>query len=209
MDLLDSLAAACVISSDDLLEYRTRLRRAGYFFIPVNAAELEQCINTSAVVEGEVLESAELKAIRESVLRVRMSDWLQLPNEAPWLDLTLKAFVTVLRDLWRDGVNIKHVIARSNWLLNQVDLRGWAHSLKRENADDVVRIGRGAHMLLLLTPPVQVESSIIDAYWIWIEDKLLAPVKEQFPELYEWLVNWNKEQVRKLIVTDGSIDGSP
>jgi hypothetical protein len=101
------------------------------------------------------------------------------------------------------------VIARSNWLLNQVDLRGWAHSLKRENADDVVRIGRGAHMLLLLTPPVQVESSIIDAYWIWIEDKLLAPVKEQFPELYEWLVNWNKEQVRKLIVTDGSIDGSP
>ena len=207
LDLLDSLTAALIISYDDLLEYRTRLRRAGYFFVPVNAGELEQCIDNSVVVEGEVVESAELKAIRESVLQVRMSDWLQFPDEAPWLDLTLKTFVKVLKDLWRDGANLEHVIGRSNWLLDQVDVRGWAHSLMPENADYVVRIGHGEHMLLLLTPPFEVESLIVDAYWNWVEDRILAPVKEQFPDLYEWLVNWHKCQVYRLAETDVSQEG--
>ena len=204
LDLLDSLAATSIISSDDLLEHRTRLRRAGYFFVPVNADELERCINASAVADGKVVETAELKAIRESVLRVRMSDWLQLPSEASWLDLTLKTFVKVLRDLWQDGANLDDVIARSNWLSDLVDVRGWAHGLIPEDADDVVRIGRGAHMLLLLTPPLEVESSIVDAYWTWVEDRILSPVKEQFPDLYEWLVNWHRDQVRRLAETDVS-----
>ena len=202
LDLLDFLEAASLISSEDLLEHRTRLRRAGYFFVPVNADELAQCIDASAVVEGKVVETAELKAIRESVLRIRMSDWLQLPNEAPWLDLTLKAFVKVLGDLWQDSANSDYVIARSNWLSDQVDVRGWAHSFNPENADDVVRVGRGAFILPLLTPPPNVSPSIVDAHWSWVENRILAPVKEQFPDLYTWLVNWYRNEVRSLAETD-------
>lgn len=207
LDLLDALVEASIISSDDLLEHRTKLRRAGYFFVPVNADELDKCINASAVVDGRVIETAELKAIRESVLRVRMSDWLQLPSEAQWLDVILKTFVKVLKDLWRDGANLEYVIGRSDWLLDQVDIRGWAHALIPENVDDVVRIGRGAHMLLLLTPPLEVESLIVDEYWKWVEERILSNVKEQFPDLYEWLVNWHKVQVRRLAETDVSQNG--
>jgi hypothetical protein len=103
LDLLDALVASSALSDDDRLEHRTRLRRAGYFFVPVSVDELERCLGESTVAKGKVIETAELKAIRESILRVRMSDWLQLPEEAPWLDGTLKAFVHVLRKLWVDG----------------------------------------------------------------------------------------------------------
>lgn len=202
LDVLDALARCSVISDDDLLDYRTQLRRAGYLFIPVNAAELEQCANDSAVTENRVVETAELKAIRESVLSVRMSDWLQLPDEAPWLDSTLKTFINVLKGLWRDGANLEEVTAFSNWLSKQVDLRGWAHRLIPGNVDHVIRIGRGSHILLLLSPPTDMQSVTIDAYWNWVEESILAPIKEKFPDLYEWLVSWQKEQVRRVAETD-------
>ena len=46
---------------------------------------------------------------------------------------------------------MEEVTARSNWLLDQIDVRGWAHSIVPQNVDDVVHLGRGGHMLLLFT----------------------------------------------------------
>ncbi len=201
LDLLDSLVATGVLSDDDRLEHRSLLRRAGYFFVPVNVDELERCLRESTVADGDVIETAELKAIRESVLRVRMSDWLRLPEEAPWLDGTLKTFVRVLRNLWVDGADIEEVTARSNWLVEQFDVRGWAHRLVPENADNVVRVGRAVHILLLLTPPTGVQKSVVDAYWSWLEERILLPVQEQFPEVYEWLVNWHRRHIAEMAET--------
>lgn len=201
LDLLDALVATGVLSYDDRLEHRTRLRLAGYFFVPVSVDELERCLRESTVADGDVVETAELKAIRESVLRVRMRDWLRLPEEAPWLDGTLKAFIRVLRNLWVYGADIEEVTARSNWIVEQTDVRGWAHSLVPENANSVVRIGRAAHILLLLTPPTGVQQSVVDAYWNWVEERVLAPLQEQFTEVYEWLVDWHRSHVAKIAET--------
>lgn len=208
LDLLDALVAFGVLSDDDRLEHRTRLRRAGYFFVPVNVDELEDCLRGSTVASGGVVETAELKAIRESVLRVRMSDWLWLPQEVPWLDGTLKAFIRVLTNLWVDGADLEEITARSNWLVEQIDIRGWAHSLVPENADTVVRIGRAAHILLLLTPPTDVQQCVVDAYWNWVEERILAPIQEQFPEVYERLVDWQRNLVAKMAETQLSEGGS-
>lgn len=201
LDLMDALVAVGVLTEDDRLDHRTRLRRAGYFFVPVTVDELERCLRESTVADGNVVETAELKAIRESVLRVRMSDWLQLPEEAPWLDATLKALVRVLRILWVDGADIEEITIRSNWLVDQIDVRGWAHRLVPESADNFVRIGHAAHILLLLTPPTGVQQSVADAYWNWVEDRILVPIKEQFPEVYEWLVDWHRSHVAELVET--------
>jgi len=202
LDVLDALSRSSLISDDDLLDCRTQLRRAGYFFIPINATELEKCVNDSAVVKNRVVETAELKAVRESILNVRMSDWLQLPEEAPWLDSTLKTFINVLKRLWRDGANLEEAATFSNWLASQVDLRGWAHRLVPGNVDHAIKIGRGSHILLLLSPPNEVQPATIDAYWSWVEASILAPIKERFPDLYEWLVLWQKEQVLRVADTD-------
>lgn len=209
LDLLDALVVAGVISNEARMEYRTQLRLAGYFFVSVNEGELERCLRESVIDDGVVVETAELKAIRESVLRVRMSDWLQLPVEAPWLDGTLKTFVHVLRNLWEDGAEIDDVTARSDWLVKHVDVRGWAHSLLSDNADNIVRIGRGAHILLLLTPPTGVTQGTVDAYWNWVEERVLAPIKEQFPDLYDWLVEWYRTSVTEVVGTELSEEGAP
>lgn len=201
LDLLDALVSADAISADEQFEHRTLLRRAGYFFLPINEEELAEHLNASAVEEGKVVETAELKAIRENILRVRMSDWLQLPKEAPWLDSILKVFIRVLKSLWKDGADPSVVTALSDWIVDQVDVRGWAHSLGPENGDNVVRIGRGAQILpfTLLTDASQ---EVKDAYSSWVEDRILAPIKEQFPDLYAWIVEQQRRQIAVMAETE-------
>ncbi|MEW8051279.1 MAG: HNH endonuclease [Candidatus Thiodiazotropha sp.] len=201
LDILESLASAGAISAEERLEHRTLLRRAGYFFVPVNEDELEQHLNTSVVEEGEVVETAELKAIRENILRVRMSDWLQLPKEALWLDSTLKVFIRVLKSLWKDGADLSVVTVHSDWILEQIDVRGWAHSLGPENGDNVVRIGRGAY-ILLFTLLIDATQEVKDAYSNWVEDRILVPIKEQFPDLYTWIVEQQRRQVAEMAETE-------
>jgi len=202
LDLLDALASAGSITPDNRLEYRTLLRRAGYFFVPVSEDELARHLNASTVKHEKVIEMAELKAIRENVLRVRMSDWLQLPKEAPWLDTTLKVFIRVLQSLWKAGADLSEVTVRSNWIVDQVDVRGWAHRLGAEIGYNIVKTGRGAHILMLLTPSPDAPQHVKDAYWSWVEDRVLAPIKEQYPNLYAWIVEWQKRQIAEMADMD-------
>lgn len=198
LELIDALVDYGALSDCNRLECRTRLRRAGYFFVPVDVNELETCLREADIVSGEVVETAELKAIRESILRVRMSDWLQLPNEAPWLDGMLRAIVHVLRNLWVDGANIQDVIARSDWLAELYDVRGWAHRLAPETAYTIAKEGSVAHILLLLMPITGVQQGISDIYWKWVEEKILASIQEQFPEVYELLVAQYRKHIAEL-----------
>ena len=131
-----------------------------------------------------------------------MSDWLRLPEEVPWLDGMLKAFVRVLRNLWSDNADFDEITARSNWLEEQIDIRGWAHSLVPDNADNVVQIERAAFILLLLTPPNGVQKSVVDAYWNWVEERILIPMQKQFPKVYSWLVDWYRSSVAKAAETE-------
>ena len=122
VDLLDGLVSVDAITPDNRLEYRTRLRRAGYMLVPVEDAELEHHLDASSVEEDSVIETAELKAIRENILCVRMSEWLQLPPEFVWLDTTLHVLIRVLKGLWRTGVDLTAVTARSNWIMERINV---------------------------------------------------------------------------------------
>ena len=197
LDLLDALVSANKISNDHRLACRTLLRQAGYLFIPVSDDELIQHLNTSVVKNDKVVETAELKAIRENVLRVRMTDWLRLPGEAPWIDETMRVFAIALRNLWKGGSDLTEITARSNWLLEQVDIRGWAHSYGKEVGDNIVSTGRGAITIMLLAPFSDVSKEIEDAYWTWLEAQVLNPIKEQFPDLFAWLVKEYKMLIEK------------
>ncbi|MGB0683982.1 MAG: PIN domain-containing protein [Magnetovibrionaceae bacterium] len=202
LDVLDGLVSAGAITPDQRMEYRTLLRRAGYFFIPVSDEELTQHLNACSVSDGELSETAELKAIRENLLRVRMSDWLQLPKEAPWVDSTIRDFIFAMRGQWKSGADLARVKVISDWIVDQIDIRGWAHRLGADVADDIVKTCRGAHILLLLTPPVDTPEDVKDAYWEWLEGSVLAPIKEQFSDLYEWIIERQKQQIAELADMD-------
>ena len=198
LDIIDGL----VKMTEEWMEYRTRLRQAGYFFVPVREDELAHHLNASMIKDGKVVEIAELKAIRENLLCVRMRTWLQLPKEAPWLNTSLIAFIQVMKSSWKPDANFSDVQARSNWIIDQIDIRGWAHRFGKEIGDNIVKTERGAFLQLMLTPPINVPREIQDKYWGWIEERVLVPIKEQYPDLYSWIVEGQRKLVAKIINMD-------
>ncbi len=195
LDLLVALTSARAITAENQLEYRTQLRRAGYFLVPVGEVELVSYLSASQIQDGRVIETAELKAIRESLLRVRMSDWLQIPKEAPWLVTTLQVFIRSLQTIWMADDDLSSVTARSDWLVDQLDIRGWVQSLDPENGINIVKSGRSVHILMMLILQFNAPKEVRDAYWNWVQDRVLIPVKEQFPDLYALIVAQYKRQV--------------
>lgn len=195
LDLLDALVASQALSSQDYFEYRTLIRRAGYFLVPLDDEELEALLDGAQVAQGKVVETAELSAIRENILRVRMSTWLQLPKEHLWLDALLKTLVRVLKRQWADTADISGARARSDWIIDQIDVRGWAHSLGGEGGDNLVKTGRVTHIMLLLSSYTDLPPESRPQYWDWIEERLLVPIKEEAPELYAQVVEAQRQQV--------------
>ncbi len=210
LDLIDALVSVGCKTFMERLEYRTLLRRAGYFFIPVSGDELTHHLNASTVEDDKVIETAELKAIRESLLCVRMRNCLRRPKEAPWLVELQRIFIEVLKYLWKADANFSDVRARSNWLMDQIDLRGWAHIYDTEAGDYMVKTGRGAYTLLVLMPPHSESQIVRDEYWSWVEERVLTPIKEQYSSLYlelvEWHKNWIADVVNVNLAEGGQID---
>ena len=199
IDVLDSLVSAGSISPKQRLALRTRLRRAGYFFVPLTEDEVNCHLNAAEVKDGKLIERRHLKAIRESILHVRMHDWLQLPIEGGWPETVFDILVNALRNLWKEGADIPRVEVLSNWLWDQLDVRGWAHLIAPETQDETIRSGRTRIILLLLTSlDVDIPRNIREAYWAWLEDRVLAPVKELEPDLYTLIIDLKRRQISEV-----------
>ncbi|MGE0821637.1 MAG: esterase/lipase family protein [Candidatus Binatia bacterium] len=194
-DLLNGLQSQGTITCDKLFDCRTRLRQAGYLFVPVTIDELEHYIVAAEVVDGRLRETAELKAIRENFLQIRMSLALQLPKEGPWLDAVISVFLFVLKAQWRPDVDEAVAIVRSEWLLHLLDLRGWAHCFGRDGDAWLTNYGYSEPIQFLLLPPHNVGQEIAEKYLKWIEERLLTRIRQEEPGLYAWLV----EKVKALI----------
>ena len=202
LDLIDALVSTGTKTAEERLEYRTRLRQAGYFFVPVSEDELAHHLDASMVEDGKFVETAELKAIRENILQVRMSTWLQLPKERPWLEALLQMFSRVLAGLWRADVDVASARARSDWILNQMGVRGWAHSFGKEDGENMAKTGHAANILSMFAPPVEEPQEIKDEYWRWVDERILAPLKEQNPDLYLDLVEWYRIRIADVVGMD-------
>ena len=202
-DLLDTLVSAGQLSDGGRQRCRTKLRRAGYYLIPLTEDELATQLNAAEVKNGKVIERAHLRAIRESILHARMNDWLQLPKEGVWLDTHFKVFVHVLRGLWRAGADIPSVEARSSWILDQVDVHGWTHCLGLMNREETIKAARLRIIFELITPlPVNVPLDIRESYWQWVEELVLMPIKELEPDLFNEILILERRHISELANAD-------
>jgi hypothetical protein len=182
LDLLEALRGAGRISDASFSEALTRLRNAGFLMIPILPSELESAI-VSAPVEGGILrETAELKSVRESLQKVRMTDALQLPKEGAWIDWNLRVVVEALRRQWSPEISDELSRARSDWLLPLIDARGWAH---RTPADGPTTEERRAMQILLLSRIGGAQEAAQDRYYAWFEETVLQPVRGSEPSVYQ------------------------
>ena len=160
LDLLDDLANKAAISQDDLFAHRTYLRQAGYQLVPITHEELSYHLGNALFADGALVETAELRAIRESLLKSRMSKLLQISTEAPWLQRSMIAVVRTIKRLWQVEMDRSEIDGRAEWLLGLLDVRGWAGSAPAGSQKDFALYSYASQVLILTTPPDAVSNEV-------------------------------------------------
>ena len=178
------LLAGLQLSRDEHGELTTRLRSAGLAFVPVTSDELSSFLARATVAQGKLFETAELRALRENLQLCRMSTGLQLPRESVWFDGVVRLLLETIRAQWREGADLGIARARCNWLLELLDLRGWAHRLANEHNRGISESRFRAQLLALMTFSVEARPQVRQAYWEWLEEALLEGVRTQQGDLY-------------------------
>jgi hypothetical protein len=196
LDLLGDLAGKGAISEQNVYAHRTYLRRAGFQLIPVTEKELLHHLAGAPLNDGEVVETAELRAIRESLLMARMRKILQIPAETTWLHESMRSVIRTIRGLWKAGAELDEAAIRAEWLVRLLDVRGWAPSAVPGNERNFALFAHAAHLQSLMWPPDERPDSIRDAYYDWIDRRLFQEVRDSEPEVFGWIV----DRARELIV---------
>ena len=197
VDLLDVLKDRGGITAGQRQEAITTLRLANFALMPVAVEELTALIANSSVSDGILEETAELRAVRESIQRVRMSDMLQLPKELAWLISVTQTCLLTLKEQWKDGLDEATIVARSDWLLALSDFRGWAHCLN-ENTQQLMERYRNWVAMLVMLPVIQPQP-VKEIYWRWFESRILQPIEEEDSDSYKFLVEQAKELVARSV----------
>ena len=193
VDLLDVLLERGSISGERRQDALTRLRQANFALTPLTVEELH-ALFANSTVNGEALEeTAELKAIREGIQRVQMSNMLQSPQELTWLNGVIQACLVCLKEQWKDGFDEATAVARSDWLLALSDVRAWTHRLD-ENVEQLMERYRNWVLVLMTLPAVQ-QQAVKEAYWRWFDSRVLEPLQEEDSDTYRYLMEWAKEHV--------------
>lgn len=153
-------------------------------------------VQKAPVVDGKLIETAELKAVRESILVAQLSDSLQSPKEAVWLDTISLCFIETIKAQWPDGIDEAMAIARSNWLLEQFDIRRWASRYHDQGQPNAMNHRYRGQILSLGMLNTGVKFETRQMYWRWYESAVLEKVRQEERELYADII----DQVRSLIL---------
>ena len=197
--IVDTLANSRLISGQQRDECFTQLRQAGILFVPATFDELDRYIASLSPGNDSLVETAELKAIRQSHLLARMSSLLQSPQELLWVQNIIEVLIRQAQDLWVSGGDTDAIRVRSNWIMDQVHVRGWAHRMGPEQTATLTRFGRLDIVRILLVRPVGLPEHLTEPFWTWVEESILWEIVRDDMEWYRELVEDFRNKVFDIV----------
>ena len=108
-----------------------------------------------------------------------------MPVESVWADILMKELLVALRAQWHDDIDDDPARARSAWILDLLDTRGWAHRAA-PNTPDITERYRAEMLVLLMNTEASFEAR--KRYWKWLDDAALLEFKNENPGSYRELV---------------------
>lgn len=185
LEVLNWLLDAGSIDKREWQHARTRLRQAGYQFIPVTVEELTAALDASVMRDGVLVESAAARAIRESHQLAQAAEIVLTPDEAPWLSNHGQKISEAVVAIWERSGDAAEPAAKSTWLVELSRLDGFSGRLPGEWDDsrfvtlDALTLAR--FLMLPVSKPQR------EAYNSWLEDRYLKEMKDDRPQVFSVL----------------------
>lgn len=206
-ELLKALSASGAISPQERLLALHRMRRMNMAFLPVEPEELEAGLARAVHADDEgVTEPLELRTLRENLQSLQASAYLQIPQEAPWLMGLMSSLKASVRAQWSEASPEELAEARTRWLFELHDLRGWAHRLPGPCEPDRMD-ALFARPLLLMMAQAGTSSPEGRRYQRWLDEIYLPFLKEMRPKLYRALTAYGRVFVEEEPSPEETADG--
>lgn len=180
LDVLRALLSKGAMSPEEYRAARHRLREGGFAFVIPEADEVLALVREAAVQDGQLTESPELRALRQTGARLAAIEPAEAPDVQAFSFETLVAMTRAFRKLWEDSVApASEVEARASyfwWEMADFALGLPAPADVRESAK---RRSAGLQLCLetVLPPLVGVSPEVSARYKSWIEDCLLSVLR--------------------------------
>ena len=179
LDVLRHLRSERLVSTGEYWVAIHKLRDAGFGFIPVEADELLYHLLAAEFEDSRVLESAELRCIRQSINKI---DALRLLKGDEALALSkslLMGSIQAIRSLWVDtSLNVNVAAALSTWIWRHLPItthlvtNDETSALSEEALEDFVSSG----LCFLMMVPIMESTERRVAYRNWLERCVVSPL---------------------------------
>jgi tetratricopeptide (TPR) repeat protein len=204
LDLLHELTRSGLLSSQGRFHGHHVLRARGFMCIPVELEEIQGYLATAEADPntGLLRETAELRAIRENLQRLRSTTILQQPAETVYLDRIRLTGFLALRNLWRDAsIPIPTAKARTEWLWHNLMLTpvDWAHTIVDPAGVIAPTTGFLNVVSGLLLTIANNDLERARAIRAWIDEDVLAPLERVSSETLDELARLVITRLRGLV----------
>lgn len=198
LDFAETLHHKRHISIEQKLDVRTSLRESGFEFVGISYEELDYHLNHSVMVDGEFKPTRQLRLLRESLLLTRISGLVQLPRDSQWLQEAIKTIAKAIKAQWSVDISIELSRARSCWLYDLIGYREWAQAHQIRGEGGTAYWGEVLKVNSILIAPDSLSEVQKEAYKAWLDEFVLAPLREIDPWSFKNVVNLIKQHVKEI-----------
>ena len=186
LDILRFLVDRGRLTPGDHWGARHRLRAGGFVVIPFEAAELLYWLKAANVEEDHLVESAELRAIRQLTARTINLELTNPSEITSLLEDLLKTCATVIRALWNEeSLAVDSTGVLSDWIWRHMMATTTGDHRLVEETNDLIRISIVQRVSLLLLPPLIESKERRASYRDWVEASVLNSLRQANAELIE------------------------
>ena len=199
IDILRHLCLAGAITDSQHWEARHKLRRGGLSLIPLDQIELLHWLSRAQVVDGGIIETAELRVLRQSVARTDLAGHLT-EVEATSLSANLAhACKTTIAQIWQDtSIPTNRAAALLDWLWHNL-MVGSVYSQALMTKPQEPIMGSFALRLALLLLPIPFQSERRrNEFTGWIEESVLSRFRPANSEAIEQSLEFVHKQIISL-----------
>ena len=176
------------LSDDERQEVMARIWSGFYGFVPLEARDLLLFVTEASVEDGVLVETKELRTIREYVLKTAALDWLQIPLETFIPETIRQAVDETIEQLWRSALDADRVGVCANWLIDLYDSRNMLAAQKFP-AERVIELRALDHWRRSIRPGgLSLERT--EAFNQWVETGILDPLTHGEPQVADRVIEF-------------------
>ncbi|MEZ2142262.1 hypothetical protein AAE026_08140 [Bradyrhizobium sp. DN5] len=184
IDVIAALNSRTVLSEHQRFDLFHRLRVAGYALVPIEPNALKTELLRARIQNDRLEETPELREMRGN-LTISLRSRMFLDAEMSWLDQSRLAVFQTLRAIWGEQTISPETVTQADWLLRLLpDPLAWCVDPTNDEAwTSATQKSAGQVGMLLATPYLEEERQ--KPYSTWIEGRLAAPIRMDFPWLWD------------------------